>query len=464
MQNHLINIPFNNITAKHNIFNKFDYEVDEKLYLSLNKDGIPDIYNHIYKYVLSLSKNVRPIIFSSDYSISSATCCAMSEKYMEQIEMDGHNKYLSSLKIVYFTSTVHLNKLSNMSALDFSKSILSNIFDENDLSYTNHNFIPSPEQFYLIGLDDNTIDKLDIEKLELLKIKYFSLSKLKKKKIENVLEFITDEINNDPVYIIYDMSVLSFDSAPCVFRINQVKKIEDINGLSSNEIEIFLEGLSKSNIVGIDITGFNLKETSPDISFKITSQNAKLPLINLLRIKEKKINIFNETTKIIICKPIDTKYKWNINTIDIDNKKKKKEIINKIKKTLDNEDENISLDENFIFENINHNHDNIDPDVKPDKLTDETSNDSSDDELDDELDDIGWYIMRNIPNDSKEELINFINGFENKITSYKIDDNTMYISYTTINEQQNKSYYNSTSILDRVLTPGEKVNLLFSQL
>jgi hypothetical protein len=36
-------------------------------------------------------------------------------------------KYISNLKILYFTPTAHLDKLENISPQDFAKSILSNI-------------------------------------------------------------------------------------------------------------------------------------------------------------------------------------------------------------------------------------------------------------------------------------------------------------------------------------------------
>jgi arginase family enzyme len=448
MQNFYINIPFDKSNAKGTIYNNFNYEISELLYSSLDDNDIPVIYNFTYKYIKSLKSNLRPIVFSPDYSISSSTCSAIAERYIEKNEENGMQHYSSPLKIIYFTSTAHIKELENISALDFSKSIISNILDQNKISYTKHNFIIPSEQIFMIGLNDNLISQDDVEKMKLNKIKYFTFANIKKKGIDNICQFLIDEICDDPVYVIYDMSVLSFESSPCVFRvINKEKEEEKLNGLSTSDIISFFNKLKPLNIVGLDITGFNLKKETPDIPFKITSNTAKLALVNLLGIKEKKINIFNESTKIIICKPISIKQKvnWetNKNTFFPD-KEERKKAINKIQEELDEEDIIFSSEENKEGEG-------------------EKDYNYEDDDKDDEYD-FGWYVMRGIPTELKEELIKKLMEVEDNIISYKIEEEDMYISFTTIEEQESKSYYSSTCIQDRILTPGEKVNLVFSQL
>jgi arginase family enzyme len=194
MQNYFLNVPFDNSNAKNTIYNKFDYEINDSLYTTNNENDIPIVYNFLYKYIKSLEKNKRPIVFSPDYSISSSTCTAMAEKYIEKIDVKGETKFTSPLKVIYFTSTAHFKKLENVSAIDFSHSILTNIFNDCEISYTNHNFIMDPSNFFLVGLNDNFVCPDEIEKLKLNEIKYFTLNAIKKKGISNICEFIKDEI------------------------------------------------------------------------------------------------------------------------------------------------------------------------------------------------------------------------------------------------------------------------------
>jgi arginase family enzyme len=438
MENYFINVPFDNSSAKHTIYNNFNYEICNTMHSALNEDDVPIVYNFIHKYIKSLKSHIRPIVFSPDYSISASTCTAVAERYLEQIDNNGKVKYVSPLKIIYLTSSAHLKKLTHVSALDFSKSILSNIFDENEISYTHHRFIIPPEQIFLVGLNDNIIDNDDIENIKLKNMKYFTLSTLKKKGIENICDFLINEIGEDPVYVIYDMSVFSFESSPCTYRIinNKEKNPDKLNGLSLNEMIILLEKIKVLNIVGLDITGFNLKKETPDVPFKITSQCANLPLVHLLGIKEKKINLFNQNTKIIICKPIDSKINWEHNQV-FENKKVRKQAIERLEKVLNDND-------------IEYNSDH--------------DENGKDDDEEQEYDDYGWYVMRGIPTALREELTKKLIETEDNIILYELDGEKLYISFTTIEEQESLSYYHATSIKDRILLPGEKVNLMFSQL
>lgn len=436
MENHYINIPFNNSDAKNTIFNNFNYEIINSLYTSLNDKNIPIIYKFIHKYIKSLNKEVRPVIFSPDYSISSASCSAIAEKYMEKISQNETPKYMSDLKIIYFTPTTHLNNLENISPQNFSESILSNMLDLNEISYTEHNFIIQPENIILVGINDNLISSEDIMKLNKNNMSYYTLSKIKKKGAEKIADNLFDEVSDNPVYIIYDMSVFTFEKAPSVFRVQNITDHNDINGINTDDIIKIFQKLKTVNIVGLDITGFKLNKDIPDISFKITSECAKIPLIHLLGLKEKKINIFNENTKILICKPIRKEEK------EIE---EKKYLLTKLKKKLD-----LDFNTEDDFYNSDCENDNID--------------DNEFKEIDDNGIDHGWYIMRGVSTEIKEELIQKLICIDDNIMFYNSGEDSMYISFTTIKEQEHKSYAIMTSIYDKVLVPDEKVNLMFSQL
>ena len=79
---------------------------------------------------------------------------------------------------------------------------------------------------------------------------------------------------------------------------------------------------------------------------------------------------------------------------------------------------------------------------------------------DDFYDDIGWYILREIPNDLKETLISAIGT---DIKSIQLDDtDTDYLVTTTsIKEQELNSYYTAVSVYDLCLFPQEKQFMMF---
>lgn len=73
--------------------------------------------------------------------------------------------------------------------------------------------------------------------------------------------------------------------------------------------------------------------------------------------------------------------------------------------------------------------------------------------------DIGWFILRGIKPDYKEELLELIP--DDTIISLDIDDNTYLVTKTTMNEQNEKSYYVATTINDTALYPQEKAAMMF---
>ena len=68
--------------------------------------------------------------------------------------------------------------------------------------------------------------------------------------------------------------------------------------------------------------------------------------------------------------------------------------------------------------------------------------------------DFGWYILMGLCIDERKKYLNSLNN--DKIKEIIINNNIFYITWTTINEQNNKSFNNSSSILDFTLFPQEK--------
>lgn len=381
MKNHFVNLVNQDSDAKGIIYNQFDYNFDNELYDKLN-DDIPIIYDEVYKYILSLSKDCRPIVFSPDYAISSATLTAISEKYM----VNESTKYTSPVQIIYLTPICHMNDLTHLSQTNFAKCVLTNAFGENCELYTKHRFIPCPENVTLLGLNDITLSDEDTEKLKSNDILHFTLSQIRKKGLVNIIDCILNKVQNDPVHFIFDMSVMSAIFAPSVFRFIEKDKAEkQLDGLSVEEAIKLFEKLCGLNIVGLDIMGYCLKQTTSEKALKETVYCAQLPLIHLLKIKSKKINIFTEYTKFLIFRPVEQN------------------------------------DEN----------------------------------------EVGWYILKGVSLELEEKMIERLELMDDMEIFDFGDGNLVYISITSVSEQNEKCYYSATTVQDRVLMPEEKQTMHF---
>jgi arginase family enzyme len=84
-------------------------------------------------------------------------------------------------------------------------------------------------------------------------------------------------------------------------------------------------------------------------------------------------------------------------------------------------------------------------------------------DLNDIGDNYGWYILRNISKEEKEEILKEIDDDTIKIITINENNNEIdiMVSSTTIYEQNEKCYYTSTSYKDCTLYPDEKMNMMF---
>ena len=82
-------------------------------------------------------------------------------------------------------------------------------------------------------------------------------------------------------------------------------------------------------------------------------------------------------------------------------------------------------------------------------------------ETDDNIgDNYGWYILRNVPLDMKNDILGKIE--DDSIIILDIEDNVqIMVSSTTIYEQNEKCYYTATSCKDCTLYPDEKMAMMF---
>ena len=306
----LINVEFGDMTAKGHIYNKFDYEAIGELYKKTDEDGIPIIYPFMYKYLKQLDKKKTIVTFSPDASISASTIAGMSEKYMYVSSNDNMTpKYKSKLKIIYITSKPHLDKnIDDVSVESFTNSIVSNLMCQTGGTFTEHKLVLEPEQFIFVGLDDNLLSEGDKESLAQSEITFLSMDRIKKIGIDKLCKTIIDVCDNDPVHVVFDLTVMDVASAPYVTRFLKGLDTEadsaKISGLTLGQLDQILDKLSVLNIAAIDITSYNFKQVNfNDIAYRITCETARRPLLKLLKFKEKTINIFNENTRFLIWRP-----------------------------------------------------------------------------------------------------------------------------------------------------------------
>lgn len=73
--------------------------------------------------------------------------------------------------------------------------------------------------------------------------------------------------------------------------------------------------------------------------------------------------------------------------------------------------------------------------------------------------DIGWYILRGVDFETKEELLKSIK--DDNIITIDIEDETYLVTKTTMNEQNEMSYYTAHTINDCTLFPQEKALMMF---
>lgn len=72
--------------------------------------------------------------------------------------------------------------------------------------------------------------------------------------------------------------------------------------------------------------------------------------------------------------------------------------------------------------------------------------------------DIGWYILRGLSVEQTNDILSKIT--DDQIITLKIDNEEYLITKTTVNEQNDKTYFSSTTIHDVVLFPDEKIYMI----
>lgn len=395
----MINVLFAEITAKSHIYTSFDYECVNDLYQKMiDGTDIPIIYHFLYKYISQITHTKPIVTYSPDQAISAATIAALSEKYMFTTSETDRLIYKSKLKVIYLTSKPHLcTDITPSNVETYANCVLSNLMCMTDHTFTKHKLIFDPEQCILVGLNEDLMTDYDNETLLKLDLQYFTLQRMNKVGMKKIVDSIMDTVGDNPVHIVFDMSVMDTLAAPCVTRFLDKTKHAEIKGLTLDHIDMLFDEFTYLNIVGIDVTSYDLRYNVNDIAYRITCETARKPLVKLLNFKQKSINIFNEHTRFLIWRP---RYQKS-------------------------------------------------------------------------PDDIGWFIMRGMSLKDRENILASLDDDTIKIiaidnTDKSIDSDEdeiyVYISSTTMAEQEQKSSLVAESINDCALFYEEKVNMMFEML
>ena len=410
----LINVEYKNITAEKLIFNKFDFTFTSSLYDKVN-NNIPEIYKKIYKYIKSgeykkgNSNNKYSIVtYSPDISVSVSTIGAIAEKY-------------NDIKIIIFTSRARIdtNIINSNSMFKYTDNLISSLLKEMQQPFITTQSIIEASQICVIGVNENYISDSDKHDLnDIFGQKYISLTKIKNNSYKEVMDTYVFDNCNSPIYVIFDLSVMAFNFAPMALRNFNGKKINnisEIDGMNLDELSYIFERLSKLNIVGLDVTNYNIEKKSEndDRALKVTCETARLPAKIIFNLKEYSFNIFNEYSKFLICRPLIS---------------------------------DTSSDTGwYIFRNITENENDL-------KLNNIIKN-----KIISEIEDnIILFDPLNPP------LLSNIYDGKTSINITENSEYTMFLTTTTINEQNMKRFIEGdTDVNEKILYPAEKTRMLF---
>ena len=354
-------------------------------------------YNNIYDYSVN-SKHEKQVYIAKDMQDCMPIISGLNEKYMVQ-----HNdQFNSKMKILFFSNYHELDDLNynsiNAQLLGWTQSV-----------FTEHKLTIKPEQIVLFGLNDMDFD-LELDELSNLNIECYTLSYIKKKGIEIILNKILQENENNKIMAYFNLEVFHKKIAPSVHRRNFDHDVIDNNsdkninnGLEYEYLEEITK-LLKNKINYLIISGLDKTiNTKTDFPARLTSEVVQIIYRNIMDIKESKINVFNENSRFLIYRELKQKdhndIGWYIlRFLDM-------QLRNQLLKSI--EDDKIytfNLDDYVIIE-----------EKKYDNL----------------------IINDDIENDNLEE-------------------NEILITATTIDDQNMKSYYSSYSIIECSLFPQEK--------
>jgi len=246
-------------------------------------------FNQLYlelKNIIKNHKNIRLITFCSDPSVS-ASIIAVCNELESMIEVKPNLKlnyeypeFTSRLKIIKLTSNLHYNHKNSFAKL---------LEPDNDIR---HQMILKSTQFIMIGMETTNVDLCCYSKDDI------------NTNLEKILKLIKYNIDSNPVFIDVDLSVFDQTISPLCLRHPEELKNPDISvNIKNSQLKLILKYLSELNVIGINISGFCVDFLDSTMINRIQIETIQQIYGTILKLKEKKINIFNENSRFLIFKP-----------------------------------------------------------------------------------------------------------------------------------------------------------------
>ena len=267
----------------------------ENNYCRLSYDYILNFisFNQLYielKNIVTIHKNKKFITFCSDPSVSASIIPVINE-LESMIEVKPNLKlnyeypeFTSRLKIIKFTSNLHYN---------YKNSFTKLIEPDNDIR---HKMILKSEQFIFMGLESTNSDIVNVSAM-------YSKDDIHTK-LEKILKLIKLNIESEPVFIDIDLSVFDQTIAPlCLRHPEELQNPELSINIKNSQLKLILKYLSELNVQAINISGFCVDFHDVTMINRIQIETIQQIYGSILKIKEKKINIFNENSRFLIFKP-----------------------------------------------------------------------------------------------------------------------------------------------------------------
>ena len=281
--------------------NKFDYVVKRDMYKP-HKETLA-VYDFLRQIMINKNNNIKTpiVILSSDTAISGGTIAGVTEKFMYAQD----NVYKSNLKVIYIDSSPDMATKKYSMYGDFVNSILSDTMGITDSSFTLHRVPLSPENIYLVGIDENILSDEQDGLIRKHNINSFSLQNMKKKGIDKIMKHIIETCQYDDVHIVIDLACMDIKYAPSVYR-----EVNVSDGFDYDQMIQIVDSLKKlQKINSIDITGYNFGNiTDKELhhtSNMLTIRTIVGILSSLIDLKQQTINVFNEDSRFLIWKKLD---------------------------------------------------------------------------------------------------------------------------------------------------------------
>lgn len=356
-----------------------------------------DELNNNYKFYKTLTNKI-PVTISPYKLVSSFTIPALSENYMYREQ----NEFMPG-EHPKFKSSLNILYISSKPNLDNYKKHTFKELTSSIVSNSCGYIQTYTKHNMLVDMSQFIFFGINPDELtESFKMKtdrYYDSKQVKGDKLKKTLKFLCNKLQDEPVHIVFDLDILSTNISPLSMRDSLIIR-DDKDNINLEELTLILQELKTLNIVGLDIVNYFLINDDKSIVNRIQAETIQKIYGTLLKLSTKSFNVFNEHSKFLIFKPVE----------EIDD---------------DNNDNNI-----------------------------------------------GWYIMRGINNiEQREEIMSKI--IDDQIIMVKIDDDIsddnneikeekyIYVTTTTIYDQNEFSYYSTDTFLDKRLYPDEKVDMMF---